>query len=337
MADMRVDDAVSRARRRVEEYKDRPKTPNGKVHSTRRVKPFVQGKYQSTVVAKIRSKFSIPAGNDGPRLVVKIIRAEDLIACDKQAGKSDPVCFIRCGSEELQTDVRHGTINPKWNQEFQFGDHQNVLDLLPTGNLEIVLRDEDVVEGVCVFSDLGKIEMPLVALTGKNKRRPPQWCPLQPTENMKKTTGRLLCSVRLTGCEQMNLDVVDGSSPRKFRIDTRPASPVYASPSLSPLRMAERSPSKLHHRSFVAETPFLGDRYRVSVSILQARYFDNLVSESCLICEVVCGNERLKTLPHSNRSSEGWNEQLVLGIDQYIHTLSTFLIRVRAQSPGKQW
>ena len=112
-----------------------------------------------------------------PRLIVKIIRADDLVACDKQTGKSDPLCVLRCGTEEYCTMVKRGTIAPKWNEEFVFGSIQSILDLIPNGFLELVLRDEDVVEhGEIVYSDMGQICIPLATLTTmKSNRCPPQW------------------------------------------------------------------------------------------------------------------------------------------------------------------
>ena len=110
-----------------------------------------------------------------PRIIVQIIRAKDLIACDKRSGKSDPICRVQCGTEELQTNVIHETINPEWNSsELVFGSCQNVVEILEKGFLHVLVEDyDDNVHGEVVYSNLGRVSIPVIGLIEEEQRRIP--------------------------------------------------------------------------------------------------------------------------------------------------------------------
>lgn len=56
--------------------------------------------------------------NDVGFLVVKVLRAEDLIAADF-SGKSDPFCVLELVNNRLQTNTVYKTLNPNWDKVFE--------------------------------------------------------------------------------------------------------------------------------------------------------------------------------------------------------------------------
>lgn len=51
-------------------------------------------------------------------LVVKVLRAEDLMAADF-SGKSDPFCVLELVNNRLQTNTVYKTLNPVWERVFE--------------------------------------------------------------------------------------------------------------------------------------------------------------------------------------------------------------------------
>lgn len=51
-------------------------------------------------------------------LVVKVLKAEDLIAADF-SGKSDPFCVLELVNNRLQTNTIYKTLNPTWDRVFE--------------------------------------------------------------------------------------------------------------------------------------------------------------------------------------------------------------------------
>ena len=53
------------------------------------------------------------------RMVVHL-RGENLVKSDVITGSSDPFVVFRCGSEKQKAAVKYRTLNPTWNQTFEF-------------------------------------------------------------------------------------------------------------------------------------------------------------------------------------------------------------------------
>lgn len=114
-----------------------------------------------------------------------------------QTGRSDAVCFLQLGNEEFKSKVQHGTIHPTWNQVFEFGVKQNIAQVADLQQLEIYVRDEEDT----VYRDLGKIAIQLGEIFSHTKHLPPQWYDIEATEKQKNKCGRMMLSLRLTGCD----------------------------------------------------------------------------------------------------------------------------------------
>ena len=83
----------------------------------------------------------------GSRLTVCLKRAKDLIPKGIE-GNCDPYAIIEFGSERRETRVKHNTLNPEWNEQFDF-EVSNPRTLL---KITIMDRDkftEDEYEGSC--------------------------------------------------------------------------------------------------------------------------------------------------------------------------------------------
>lgn len=298
-----------------------------------------------------------------PRLSVKLIRAEDLVGWDKQRGTSDPVCFLLCGVEEYQSTVKSATINPDWNEEYLFGEDQSItMHFLQTENLQVIIRDEDHHQDSSekIYQDLGQITIPLHELMNKYRRCPPQWHSLQPTENMKAPSGKILCSLRLIGCDDFEfecdtpLPANDSSSnrfllaspqrqggsalasprnitratPRKMVLDSsRNMTTPHDSFALSPSR---RSPNKQHqslHQHFFPPSPRkIATKYRLRIVARKARSYHKLDRNDHLIGEFLCGKEKFKTTSCPHTSSQGWDEQIEFGNAESIEKVGLSLL-----------
>ena len=158
----------------------------------------------------------------------------------------------------------NGTIDPIWNAEFIFGESADIVELIKHESIEIVLKDEDRMDhsGDIVYTDLGKVVLRLNECLEGGKRLSPQWFPLVPTENMKTTSGRLLCSLRVAGCPDLEIPsprrlVASTSSPRRspHRLEINPSSPQRSPQKLlspAPLSPSKRIPIKDNIRFTIA-------------------------------------------------------------------------------------
>ena len=54
------------------------------------------------------------------RMVVSLRGGENLVKADVITGSSDPYVVVRCGSEKQKTAIKYHTLNPTWNQTFEF-------------------------------------------------------------------------------------------------------------------------------------------------------------------------------------------------------------------------
>ena len=52
-------------------------------------------------------------------LTVVVVRAQDLLDADT-FGKSDPFLKLYVGSQMASTTIKKGTLNPEWNERFEF-------------------------------------------------------------------------------------------------------------------------------------------------------------------------------------------------------------------------
>ena len=63
------------------------------------------------------------------------------VTADLLVGSSDPYCLLRCGSDKHKRAIKYCTLNPSWNQSFEFSVSpiQRV-----SGRLLIECRDHDL-------------------------------------------------------------------------------------------------------------------------------------------------------------------------------------------------
>jgi len=95
-----------------------------------------------------------------PRLVVRIVQARGLPACDSN-GKSDPYIVASVAQERLKTKPRAKTLCPVFDCEFVFGA-KSLLDM--SDELRLTCMDSDLGPGT-LFDDLiGELVLPLYAL-----------------------------------------------------------------------------------------------------------------------------------------------------------------------------
>lgn len=70
--------------------------------------------------------------NDVGFLIVKIVKAEDLLAADF-GGYSDPFCVLELVNNRLQTNTVYKNLCPVWNKTFEFRVKDINETLLVTG------------------------------------------------------------------------------------------------------------------------------------------------------------------------------------------------------------
>ncbi|KAH9621329.1 hypothetical protein KSS87_004863 [Heliosperma pusillum] len=79
------------------------------------------------LIETVKESSNGESGNGWIELV--LIEAKDLVGADLR-GTSDPYVKVQYGSEMRRTKVVYKTINPKWNQTFEFPDNGSPLELL---------------------------------------------------------------------------------------------------------------------------------------------------------------------------------------------------------------
>ena len=120
--------------------------------------------------------------NDVGFLVVKVIKAEDLLAADF-SGKSDPFVVLELVNNRLQTNTEYKTLAPIYNKTFEF----RVRDVHEP--LLITVFDEDSDKN----DFLGQIVIPLLNI--KNDQL--KWYQLKDQTALKATKGRILLQLTL--------------------------------------------------------------------------------------------------------------------------------------------
>lgn len=85
-----------------------------------------------------------------PILSLLIFNARDI-----RTDREKCACFITYGKTTVRTSWVRQAQNPEWNQSFRF-----VLSE-PTGSIQVVLKDQDVQEGLLTFEDLGQVSIPV--------------------------------------------------------------------------------------------------------------------------------------------------------------------------------
>ena len=87
-----------------------------------------------------------------PTLKVRLINAKTLIAADLD-GNSDPYCILKLGSTSHKSRTEPKTLNPTWNQTFQFS-----VSNPETDHLHLECYDHDAVGS---DDSLGDAKIPL--------------------------------------------------------------------------------------------------------------------------------------------------------------------------------
>ncbi|CAK9000533.1 Multiple C2 and transmembrane domain-containing protein 1 [Durusdinium trenchii] len=113
-----------------------------------------------------------------PRLFVRVMQARHLQSADAN-GFSDPYCVVSCKRQTHRTRVIRKSLDPKWNQLFQFGDKDYINE---TDVVVVTLFDKDfgLLEGVA-DDKLGTVEIPVFQLKDQDPSRgtrEPTWFPL---------------------------------------------------------------------------------------------------------------------------------------------------------------
>ncbi len=84
----------------------------------------------------LRGAPAIAEAVGGVKLIVKVIRAENVLAKDR-GGTSDPFAEVRLGKQSKKTKVVPKTLSPEWDESFTFD-----LPEEPTP-LDVILFDHD--------------------------------------------------------------------------------------------------------------------------------------------------------------------------------------------------
>jgi hypothetical protein len=171
------------------------------------------------------------------RCVIHLLEAKDLLASDIETGKSDPICFLAIGPQNLRpkwddlnysengilfSEVKNATIHPKWNSSHTFPMVIESVNELLKARIYLFVRDEDLLEdGTQSFDNLGEvnclsltfphshsssfqatISLQDVLKQGKVVKKTaivtsPQWIKLSKSSNMKRIEGFIKISVSI--------------------------------------------------------------------------------------------------------------------------------------------
>jgi len=104
----------------------------------------------------------LPGGGDEKRVTVhvEVMEARGLGIADKKTQASDPFVETRLGKEKFRTSVKEKTLEPLWEEKFEFGKGENMLRGDEVVLVHILDRD-------FVFNDdLGGCAVPLPEVTG---------------------------------------------------------------------------------------------------------------------------------------------------------------------------
>ena len=138
------------------QYQKQVETITGRVLLSVSIAPADRVKERSAPPAPLMQSRSPGAGSLSTKLVVKLLRAEGLLAKDR-GGTSDPFAELRVGQQLQTSKVVDKTLSPEWNETFEFevgggGEPE----------LSVVLWDHD--KGLLFGSSkeyLGSVKVPL--------------------------------------------------------------------------------------------------------------------------------------------------------------------------------
>ena len=83
-------------------------------------------------------------GHDGVHSLLQIFGARDLIALDSH-GFSDPYCKIHLGRSKQRTKTIYKSLDPQWEETFQFSAHELKQCMKKTAKLvfELIMYNEN--------------------------------------------------------------------------------------------------------------------------------------------------------------------------------------------------
>ncbi|XP_049341261.1 extended synaptotagmin-3 [Astyanax mexicanus] len=167
-----------------------------------------------------------------PRGVVRVhvVEAQDLVAMDTVMmglvkGKSDPYAVLRVGNKRVQTKTIKETLNPRWNEVYEFVVHE-----APGQDLEVELFDQDTDKDDFLgrFNlDLGEVKkekeidkwFSLQDIQSGKIHMKLQWLSLQTDKNLlKEATDGCACAmlaIRLDSASALPKDQSEFSQPDK--------------------------------------------------------------------------------------------------------------------------
>ena len=205
--------------------------------SKEKLKPTKMGKTGLKVrdVAKDHFSSGVVSNNldySGFNLVIRFLNGESLLASDVETGKSDPICFIWCGSSQeepppldkldeeskkvedcrvLTTNVCYTTTDPIWNENIIYPLDVHDIDTLANLVVKVYVRDEDIIgetnngDVQRIFDELGMVDIYLkdIITTGKVLKsensivKNATWYDLKKSPGMRRIDGRIKFSLSL--------------------------------------------------------------------------------------------------------------------------------------------
>uniref|UniRef100_A0A3B1IRP5 Extended synaptotagmin-like protein 3 n=1 Tax=Astyanax mexicanus TaxID=7994 RepID=A0A3B1IRP5_ASTMX len=138
-----------------------------------------------------------------PRGVVRVhvVEAQDLVAMDTVMmglvkGKSDPYAVLRVGNKRVQTKTIKETLNPRWNEVYEFVVHE-----APGQDLEVELFDQDTdKDDFLAETEFYDIQ------SGKIHHESLQWLSLQTDKNLLKEVPLMAVALFCHPCLAIRLD-----------------------------------------------------------------------------------------------------------------------------------
>ena len=118
-------------------------------------------------------------------LVVKVVEAKNLYACDVETGTADAMCILKFDGMEQRTKCIRRTTSPIWQESFKFAlNSATTVNTIAAQSLVLIVKDVDAPEGgrkktklgtefagTAQYEDLGVVSLKLHALMASSNLR----------------------------------------------------------------------------------------------------------------------------------------------------------------------
>ncbi len=94
-----------------------------------------------SLLQEMQSISTLSVSSPEVRVKVRLIEAEGLLIADKDS--SDPYCELSLNGELFSSEIKKATLNPKWDEEFEFGTKKKFRLKPPISELTITCIDDD--------------------------------------------------------------------------------------------------------------------------------------------------------------------------------------------------